>query len=830
MSFERAWVLIFTLLPAIWAAREWTRTARRGALALKALALISIVAALAEPRLRVVESKMAVAILADTSLSVSDKDLARASEVASAIEKASGRHWTRVIPFARSARQVGANEKASPGKLLRTAGEAGQATDLEAALREAVSTLPAGLAPRVVLISDGRENRGSIARGAWLAQQLGVPIDTLPLAGRPKPGLVLEAATMPAVAFTGEKFAIDLAVRSPRRVSGVIEVAAEGKILGASPVAIEAGANQLRVHASISEPGAIELTGTIRAEGLGDTRFVQAITLRRPKLLYVTQDPPDSAKNLLDTFRAAQFEIETTGNALSPALDDYQLVVFNNWDLESLPEARKSAIEAYVKQGGGLLVIGGERNIYLERKRTEEDPLERALPAKLAPPRSPEGTCVVLIVDKSSSMEGRKMELARLAAVGVVQNLRPIDMIGVLIFDNSFQWAVPIRRAEDRALLKRLVSGIMPDGGTQIAPALAEAYRRILPVKATFKHIVLLTDGISEEGDSIGLAKEAAIQRVSISTVGLGQDVNRAYLEKVATFSRGKAYFLTDPSGLEQILLRDVMEHTGSTAVEKTVSAAVVKPVEILEGVAMESAPPLKGYVRYTAKPTAETILKVDEKEPLLARWQFGLGRAIVFTSDAKSRWAEQWVSWKGFDRFWANVARDLLPHAQPGETSMEYDSANGELVIDYRLGRHAEAPRSIPDIFVFGPEGFQRQVEVRQVGEGAYRGRVAVGDRQGLFRVRPLADSKVFPETGLYRAVDELREYGNDEALLRRVAEFTGGRFNPSPVEVFQAGGRVNPSSLRLWPALLALAILLNLAELLLRKWRGVAETLRKR
>ncbi len=168
-----------------------------------------------------------------------------------------------------------------------------------------------------------------------------------------------------------------------------------------------------------------------------------------------------------------------------------------------------------------------------------EDALDRALPAKLAPPRSPEGTAVVLIIDKSSSMEGRKMELARLAAIGVVDNLRPIDLVGVLIFDNSFQWAVPMRRAEDRTLIKRLISGITPDGGTQIAPALNEAFRRILPANATYKHIVLLTDGISEEGDSLDLSREAQLKNVTISTVGLGQDVNRAYLEKVAQY-RGR--------------------------------------------------------------------------------------------------------------------------------------------------------------------------------------------------------------------------------------------------------------------------------------------------
>ena len=133
----------------------------------------------------------------------------------------------------------------------------------------------------------------------------------------------------------------------------------------------------------------------------------------------------------------------------------------------------------------------------------------------------------------------------------------------MLIFDNSFQWAVPMRKAEDRAAIKRLISGITPDGGTQIAPALTEAYQKILPVNAVYKHIVLLTDGISEEGDSMTLTKEAVTNHVTISTVGLGQDVNRAFLEKVASAAEGKSYFLNEPAGLEQILLHDVQEHTG---------------------------------------------------------------------------------------------------------------------------------------------------------------------------------------------------------------------------------------------------------------------------
>jgi len=237
----------------------------------------------------------------------------------------------------------------------------------------------------------------------------------------------------------------------------------------------------------------------------------------------------------------------------------------------------------------------------------------------------------------------------------------------------------------------------------------------------------------------------------------------------------------------------------------------------------METAPALKGYTKFIAKPTAETILSIDQKDPLLARWQYGLGRSVVFASDAKSRWAGAWVSWKGFDRFWGNVLRDILPHAQAGEAGTSYDPASGDLVVTYRLGRTIEDPKKIPAIFVLGPADFRQPVEVKKTGEGLYQGRVRIGAAQGLFRVRPVEDSRVFPEVGYYRQEVELADYGSNEALLRQIAGFTGGRYAPDPKQVFVSGGRSVPSTTRLWPGLLGMAVLLNLLELVLRKWRGI-------
>ncbi|MGC9948846.1 MAG: VWA domain-containing protein [Bryobacteraceae bacterium] len=826
MTFAHPWLVPLALAPLAWAAWEWRNSARRAGLAVKAAALAAILLALAEPRIAFYESKVAVAILVDTSASVSQPDLDAASASATTVERGRGRNWTQVLPFARTPRNPAPAERAGQAwKLAYSPGQASHGTNLEAAVREGLAALPAGLVPRVLLISDGNENLGSVTRAIWQAQQRGVPIDVIPLAGRPRPSLVLESVSMPAQVFSGERFPLDITLDSPRAAQATVEIAAEGKPLGTSQVNLTAGTTRFRAHASVSATGAIELAGRVGAANLGEAHFDAALTLRRPRVLLVTNDPPDAEAHLLRTLEANQFDVQRAPSGLPDKLGDYQLAIFNNWDMQSVPLPRKAALEAFVKQGGGLLWIGGDRNVYVEKK--EEDALERTLPAKLAPPRTPEGTAVVLIIDKSSSMEGKKMDLARQAAVGVVENLRPVDQVGVLIFDNSFQWSVPLRRADDRVSIKRLISGITPDGGTQIAPALTEAYRKILTSKAVYKHIVLLTDGISEEGDSMTLSKDAVANHVTISTVGLGQDVNRAFLEKVAQLAQGNSYFLNDPSGLEQIVLRDVKEHTGSTAVEKEVHPEVANRAEILEGVGIETAPPLRGYVRFQTRPTADLILRASPEDPLLVRWQYGLGRAAVFTSDAKNRWAASWVDWPGFDKLWTNIFRDLLPHAESSEAGAEFDRAANELVVDYHLGRDVAEPAAIPDIYAFGPNGFQSPLKVAKIAAGHYRARVAIGERQGLFRVRPLGESRAFPEVGFYRQEDEMLEYGANDQLLHQVADATGGRYNPPLNAIFDSSGRTIPATLDLWPFLLALAIGLNLAELLLRKWRGLWEGL---
>jgi uncharacterized protein YegL len=820
---------------------------------LKGLSFAAIAVALAEPLAIMPRTRTGVVVLADTSDSISREDLERASSISTQIERRKGGNWVRLVPFASEIRSLQPAEISGGLHLAHTAGEAAGGTNLEAALMGSMATIPSGYIPRVLLISDGNENEGSAARAIAELETLHVPVDTIPLAGR-STSLRLESLSVPRKAYAGEQIPVDLTIWSPASGSATVDIAAEGKNLGSNPIQLESGLNLVRIHARLNSSGATAISGRIASGTLGNLPFEQAIELKRAKVLFVSQDPAGVDENFLEVLKNADLEVTQDSRLIDTDLNSVQLVILNNLDLNVFSPEEKQRLESYVQSGGGLLLIGGERQVY--KPDMQLDALDRVLPAKLAPPQTPQGTSVALIIDKSSSMEGRKIELARLSAIGVVDHLRSVDSIGVLIFDNSYQWAVPMRRAQDKGLIKRLISGITPDGGTQIAPALTEAYRRVLPSKATYKHIVLLTDGISEEGDSIDLAREAANHEVTISTVGLGQDVNRSYLEKIAATSGGRSYFLNDPQGLEQILLRDVQDYSGSTAIERALTPVIERPAEILDGTGMETAPPLRGYARFVAKPGAETILgigsqrandevrgeasspnepatlsqsKVSREDPLYVRWQYGLGRAAVYTSDAKSRWAEAWVTWPGFDKFWINVTRDLLTHTDQTEARAHYDAANGDIQVSYRLSADLKEPVAAPQIFVIGPRGFEQRIDIKRIANHLYRGRLHIGRASGLFRIRPVTDSPVFPEIGFYRQHQEASDHGSNEAVLSRISGMTGGRFDAAPDTVFDSNGRYIYTSWRLWPALLALAIALTLAELVMRKWGGLVKVFRR-
>ena len=814
MNLSQPWVLWLLAMPLIWAVAAWRRSDRRVWLLWKAAAFALAVFAMAEPRIVATRTRVAVAVLADASASIHAEQEAKQRAAISRMAEARGRNPLRVVSFDSSTR---ADRPASETSWSEVRG-----TNLEAAVRNGLTVFPPEHVARMVLISDGKENLGAVERALYQARRRGIPIDTVGLEGRREAALRVTAFAAPTRAFAGERFTMEVSVNSPRTGKGLVELTVEGKSVGRSNVDLAAGENEIQLRGRVQTDGAALVQAKLAAGELGEATFEQPITFVRPRALFISGDTADRDQHLMELLEGAGFKVDRTNPDPNGDLTAYDVVIANNQNLYLWPAERKARLEDFVREGGGFLLIAGENTEYVEGREKGEDPAIRLLPAEVAPPRTPEGSAIVLILDKSSSMEGQKMRLARQSAIGVVKKLQPTDQVGVLVFDNSFLWAVPMAPNSDPRTVQRLIEGIIADGGTQIAPALREAFQQIRPTTAAYKHILLLTDGISEEGDSLELARAAAKLKITISTVGLGLDVNRAYLERVAQTAQGQAYLLADVSRLRQLVLRDVMEHTGSSIVEEPASPVVVRQVEMLDGVAIEEAGPLLGWVKFVAKPGAETILKFEEEnDPLLVRWQYGLGRSAVFASDATARWATHWVDWPGFDLFWSNLASDLLPRVPAIEASTHHDPTTGDLVVEYHTaGRQPSAEQLVPDeLYALGPDEFREVVPLERADASDFEARIPIGERFGLFRVRPAPGFDRFPEVAFYRNNSELEDTGSNPDLLRRIAQLTGGRFNPDPREVFEAGGRTVSSSIDLWPALLLAAILLNLVELAARK-----------
>jgi hypothetical protein len=224
----------------------------------------------------------------------------------------------------------------------------------------------------------------------------------------------------------------------------------------------------------------------------------------------------------------------------------------------------------------------------------------------------------------------------------------------------------------------------------------------------------------------------------------------------------------------------------------------------------------LRGFLGTTAKEQAELHLTTPEGDPILATWQFGLGRSAAWTSDATGRWASEWVGWDGFARFWTEVVRSVLPppedqslrttvRTQGAAALIEADAVDAEG--NFRNGMTTFAT-------IRAPSGAAAQVPLRQTAPGHYEGTFLPGER-GAYIVSVLQAEGDRPVAGQVTGFvqpysPEYRAAGQDLALLRRAAEATGGRVLPAPEAAFAhdifTGGAREP----LWPYLLLAAVLL--------------------
>jgi hypothetical protein len=177
--------------------------------------------------------------------------------------------------------------------------------------------------------------------------------------------------------------------------------------------------------------------------------------------------------------------------------------------------------------------------------------------------------------------------------------------------------------------------------------------------------------------------------------------------------------------------------------------------------------------------------------DPILAQWQYGLGRAIAWTSDFKGQWARDWVAWDGFGRFAAGLIEELITTPVAEGFELSATAVGPALSIDLRAdpalsGLAASANRPLGRLLA--SDGSVLEVPLVEREPGRFRGTIPL-PAAGVYRVQVVdANSRLLATSGA--VVPPSAEYlqpGGNPGLLRALAEESGGQIEPSPAAVWE-------------------------------------------
>ena len=685
LGFERpAWLLLLLVAPLLFAVlrrslADFSPSQLALQAALRTLLVAGVAAALAGPSWRRPARAVSATVLLDVSDSVPEAGLSFERDAATALGRAAvaqGDPPPRFVRFAARPEEIPSTAR-GPIEVARFPAPVGAATDLALAVGLGAGLADATALPRLLVISDGLPTRGDLAAAAARLGDRGLPIFALPLATPSTGDAAVVELSAPDDVRAHVPFRVKVQLRSDRAAEAHLELETDAHAtVEGSPksVSLASGATTIEFTARIAEPGI-----TIFRAHLGtaadrhpenDDGVLAVATLRDARALFL-EGTPGAAGSLSRALAAERITADVrpargvgaagAADGVAAILARYDLVVLADVPRAAFSEAGLAALEAFVRGGGGLIVAGGTQSFGPGGYRGTR--LEGLLPVRLdLPDRQEEAPlALALVIDKSGSMGGAKMDLTKQAARATAETLPPSDQIAVVVFDSQATAVVQLQRAENRQRILGDIGRIVANGGTNILAGLREAVDELLPARARKKHIILLTDGQSPYDEIPDLVDAASAARITISTVGVGDGADQRMLEKIAARGGGRFYPVRDPASIPRIFSRETSDLGDQSIVERPTAVRVSKRIAALTGVAIETAPPLGGYVVTRPRAQAETLLSTADGAPLLARWQLGLGEVTAWTSDLGAHWGAAWARWPPFDKLWAQIARATM-------------------------------------------------------------------------------------------------------------------------------------------------------------------------
>ena len=714
-------------------------------------------------------------------------------------------------------------------------------TNIHDALQFALGRLPREGKNKIVILSDGNETLGRARDMAYLAASLGIEVYPVPLlTWFGKNEAFVKSLHMPATVALQRPFEIRLAVISSNSNSGELVVVRNGILIVQRPIELDSGTNAITVTDMLTEPGLYRYKAVIN---FSDDTFFQnnegiAFTkgTRKAKILYLT-DKESGPNYLVEALRMQGLDLDPKQINRIPGsihgLVDYNAIVLDNVSGRSLSYSAMAQIERYVKDtGGGLIMIGGDSSFGAGYYK--KTPVENALPVFMDTPTDIKLSelYLVFVIDKSSSMtssykDKSKLEMAKIAAFSSIEMLNPIDRVGIVTFDTEFDWTVPLISAAQRSQIAANLSRVMTGGGTDLYPALTDVKRVLDQIASGKKHVIVLSDGETAEAEFQPLIRSMSASGISVSTVSIGQGANVGLMRSIAAWGQGRSYYTDDPANIPKIFTAETKIIGQKTIVEKILQPVVTRYSEILNGLADVKLPDIYGQVVTYPKPGSELLIET-EQGPLLAAGRYGLGRSVAFTSDLSNRWGKDWIQWKHYGRFTAQMVKwvQRKETAKRYFATMAHQGEKGNFRVDVISDQNRYVNNLDLNANVLLPSGRNVTIAMAQTAPGRYAVAFPAEEIGAYyFSVYNTAgDAAASPRTfgfGIPYST-EFKSITVNEELLKELAVTTKGRMltiDDIPVDLFEDNTDDKKSGAPMWPYLIMALLPLLIADVAARK-----------
>lgn len=754
---------------------------RRASFACRLLALLLLILALCRPYWIVKSDEVHVAFLIDVSESVEPGQMRRALAGADAgIAQLDSGDSHSLFVFANGLRSVTkealtewieASEQGTADADFR------KATRLDDALRMARLSFPSGKARRMMVFSDGRENGYDLETAMRQMATEGVDLRFSQLESMQTPEaavLALEPAS--GFAFAGEVVRMRVVMQANEAMSARLRILHQGVVVAEQDVTL-ADDEPTEAYADLEmfTSGASRWTAELVPERdyfpINNQVSATVEVKGRPRVLVIHTDPR-KMRGFGRAMKRQGIDLEIRGARGLPdtleALLAFDAIVLADVPATELRPLQLQYLKRYVAEfGGGLAMLGSENSFGLGGYyRT---PVEDVLPltSRYEKEKQKPSLAMVLVIDKSGSMGGVPIALARQAARSAAELLSSNDQIAVIGFDSNAVVICEMTSAGNRSLIANSIDSLQAGGGTNLYPGMELGREMLERAPARIKHMIILSDGQTGGGGYDQMAQEMSNRGITISTVALGQGAARGLMAQIAQTGRGRYYETNDPNSVPQIFTKETVQASKSAIKEDLFGTVQAGDHPIMNGYEQSDLPMVLGYVMTRANPTAQVLLVAESGDPLLAVSRYGLGTGLAYTSDLTERWGSEWLAWSGGGRFWAQALRGILK--KETRAGMRVEMSERDERLSFEVFRHDAALRPVNQIEWLAQavdgRGAVHSLQLRQVGLGHYRGELSTA---GLERMTVnLTDS----EYGQNRVLRWQRPYPEEYRLGGQVA-----------------------------------------------------------